>query len=72
MRVAHLIMAHKNPSQLARLIKKLEHPEADFFIHIDKKVDITAFLELGDNNHIKFINKRTLVNWGGYLSLIHI
>lgn len=66
MRVAHLIMAHKNPTQLARLIKKLEHPEADFFIHIDKKVDITAFLELGDNNHVKFINKRTLVNWGGY------
>ncbi len=66
MRVAHLIMAHKNPSQLLRLIKKLEHPEADFFIHIDKKVDITYFHELSDLPQVNFIKNRTLVNWGGY------
>ncbi len=63
MRIAHLIMTHRNPSQLSRLIKKLEHPDADFYIHIDKKVDITAFKEL---NGVTFITNRTLVNWGGY------
>ena len=69
MRVAHLIMAHRNPSQLLRLIKKLEHPDADFYIHIDKKVDITIFKELVN---VTFITNRTSINWGGYSTTLAI
>lgn len=46
MKIAHLILTHKNPAQLERLIHALEHPGFDFFIHVDKKSDIQPFLSI--------------------------
>lgn len=65
MRIAHIIMAHKNPKQLLRLIKSLEHPNADFFIHIDKKVLKEEFKIIEDLSQVKFIKNRINCNWGG-------
>lgn len=36
-RVAALVMAHKNQEQLARLIDRLSHPDVDVFLHLDAK-----------------------------------
>lgn len=43
MKVAFLILAHKNPDQLNGVIQCLDSPSSIFFIHIDKKVDISPF-----------------------------
>lgn len=66
MRIAHIIAAHKNPLQLERLIKAMYHPNFDFYIHLDKKVDITSFQYLEKHEHVFLIKDRTLCNWGGF------
>ncbi|RZL50316.1 MAG: glycosyltransferase [Pedobacter sp.] len=72
MRVAHLIMAHKNPEQLIRLIKKLEHSEADFFIHLDKKVECRNFKKILSIPRVIFIKNRNAINWGGNSTVMAI
>jgi len=66
MRIAHLIMAYKNPAQLERLIKRLHHPQFDVYIHLDKKIDIRLFDHLHDLDRVFFIKERVLCNWGGF------
>ncbi|MBB6502889.1 beta-1,6-N-acetylglucosaminyltransferase [Pedobacter cryoconitis] len=65
MRIAHIIMAHKNPDQLIRLIKRLHHPEADFYIHIDTKSAIEDFNLALSIVRVLFIKNRVNCNWGG-------
>ena len=43
--VNYLILAHKNPEQFHRLVRKLDSDHVNFFIHIDKTVDILPFKE---------------------------
>ena len=43
MKIAHLILTHKNPKQLERLLNALQHDAFDFFIHVDRKTDIEPF-----------------------------
>ena len=69
MRIAHLIIAHKNPMQLERLIKRMQHHSFDFYIHIDKKIDIEQFLFLKKYKQVHFIEKRIKCNWGGFSTL---
>ena len=67
MRVAHIIMAHKNPAQLSRLTKSLRHPNFDIYIHIDAKVPIHQFEEILTNHaEVFFIKERSTCNWGGF------
>lgn len=65
MKIAHLIVIHENPSQLKRLIQRLTHPDADFYIHVDLKTDIKPFLYL-QSKKVKFIVNRVNVQWGAY------
>jgi hypothetical protein len=44
MKTAFLILAHKNPHQLCKLIAKLQHEDAGIFLHLDKRSDERAFL----------------------------
>ena len=41
MRVAVLILAHKNKEQLCRLISVLNHSAVDIYIHLDKKSSLS-------------------------------
>jgi hypothetical protein len=66
MKTAHLILTHKNPAQLARLINILDHPSFDFYLHIDKKSDIIPFKHLASKQNVFFIEKRTKIYWAGY------
>lgn len=66
MRIAHLIMAYKNPEQLERLIKRLDYCQFDIFIHLDKKIDARAFKYMANFNRVFFINNRIVCNWGGF------
>lgn len=66
MRIAHLILAHKNPDQLKRLITALKHPSFDFYIHVDKKSDEQPFRNILQQKDVFFINKRTKIYWGDW------
>lgn len=65
MRTAHLIVVHKNPMQLERMLKSMYHPSFDFFIHVDKKIDIKLYSHLDTLPNVVFVEKRVDVKWGG-------
>ncbi len=66
MRIAHLILTHAGPDQLARLIGRLKHPDADCYIHLDLKTNIGDFLFLAEDKQVFFVEKREKVKWGAY------
>jgi len=66
MKTAHLILTHKNPQQLERLIKALQHEHVDFYIHIDKKSDIRPFTYLTEHKNVFFVKNRTSIYWAGW------
>lgn len=63
MNIAYLISAHTDAPQLKRLIEAL-HSDAEFFIHIDSKSDLSAFTEQIVSPRVHFIEKRVDVVWG--------
>ncbi|MCB0179657.1 MAG: glycosyltransferase [Anaerolineae bacterium] len=64
--LAYLIVAHHQPHHLARLIQALNHENAYFFIHIDRKVNITPFQQcIPPGPNITFISNRVKVYWAG-------
>ena len=66
MKLAHLILTHANPQQVNRLINRLVHENAHFYIHVDKKTAIEPFVSLLKQNNVFFIKNRIKVYWGGY------
>ena len=68
MNIAYLISAHTDAPQLKRLVEAL-HPDAHFFIHIDKKSDITPFQAVLQGDHVHFLTHRIDVRWGTILEV---
>jgi core-2/I-Branching enzyme len=66
MKIAHLIIAHKNPAQLERLLQALDHPDFDFYIHLDKKTNAAPFLHLTERKNVFMIANRASVFWAGF------
>lgn len=65
-KIAYIVLAHNAPDHLARLVKRLQHPDDVFFIHIDVKSDEEQFKNaLGDLSAIHFVKKRENGRWGG-------
>lgn len=65
MKKAYIILAHKQPEQLYKLIERLDDNFSTFFIHIDKKKSIADFNNLlVFKDKVQFI-KREASNWGG-------
>jgi hypothetical protein len=67
MQINYFILAHKNPDQVQRLIKKLHTEKTFFYIHIDKVVDVNLFKnKLISLKHVKFVKDQDRVNiiWG--------
>ncbi len=67
MTLNYLILAHKELSQVERLIKSLQHRKANFFLHIDKK---NSFSEENKQSfkqikNLKIIKSRLEVQRGG-------
>ena len=66
MKIAYLILAHNTPNHLSRLVRALDSSNASFFIHLDRKSDISAF-RLGLTQHnVTFLEDRIPVYWGGF------
>jgi len=66
MKIAHLILVHKDPAQLARLLDKLSHPNADVYVHIDKKTPVEEFIKVCKRPNVYIIKNRVKVHWGSY------
>ena len=69
-RKTYLILAHKSPVQLKRLIDRLNDGLSFFYIHIDRKSDIEQFMEIIDGDNVKFITNRINCLWGDFSQVI--
>lgn len=69
MKIAYIVLAHKYPEQLLRLISTLNTDDVAFFLHIDKKVDNTIYHQiftlLKDFPNVYFI-KRYKSAWASF------
>ena len=65
MNVAYLVLAHNNPGVLERAVATLSSDDCDFFIHIDRKSDLSQFSAIrGENVH--FSEDRLPLYWGEF------
>jgi hypothetical protein len=63
---AYLILAHKYPAQLRRLVKSLDDDKSLFYIHIDQSADISKFDNLQPwAGKISFV-QREKAEWAGF------
>jgi hypothetical protein len=69
MQLAYLILAHRYPHQLVRLVHRLKGQYTSFFIHLDRKMnegDVRQVKEaLAETKHIYFV-ERQACEWGGF------
>jgi hypothetical protein len=66
MRFACLIVTYTAAEQTIRMIKKLDNGDFDFYIHLDKKVDINTHSVLFDMPNVIFVKDRIDVKWAGF------
>jgi hypothetical protein len=70
MRIVYIILAHRLPNQLARLVSRLDAPSVSFFIHIDANTDDATHAEMADGmigrNNVCFLprHQHTWGSWG--------
>lgn len=67
MNINYIILAHKEPGQLCRLVEKLSTENTFFYIHVDRSQDITPFKNvLKDKSNVFFLSKKNRIasTWG--------
>lgn len=68
-KIAYLILAHKHPEQLARLVRGLSTGKTSFFVHVDGKTGDETYGQmvrrLGDLPNVQFL-ERQKVYWGQF------
>lgn len=67
MQITYLLLVHKSPIQMKRLIEALRYEDACFCIHVDKKSDIKKFNDVvpqGDGVYYVDDDKRVDGRWG--------
>lgn len=65
MEKAYIILAHKLPDQLYRLVERLDDNLSVFFIHVDVKADLLKFNRLSDFGDKVQLIKREDIEWAG-------
>jgi hypothetical protein len=63
----YIVLAHKSPAQLSRMVHRLDCPEAHFYINIDAPVELPPFQAvLADNPRCTFFTGAQRLNtmWG--------
>lgn len=65
--LAYLILVHRSPAQLARLVAALDDPRVEFFVHVDGKFDDSQFrYVLRRRTNVRFVGPRQPITWGGW------
>lgn len=62
----YIILAHRNPKQLARMVDKLDDEHSLFYIHLDLRVKINDFQKEINKPNVFFIPKREECFWGDF------
>ncbi len=72
MKLAVLILAHKNPQQLQRLVDHLLLNDCSVFIHIDQKTktEFNGFIKRNENRAELYICSEYKVYWGSYNQIL--
>ncbi len=68
---AYLIIAHEKEDLLLYLIKQLDHPDNDIYIHIDKKAPFDGHSYSVKYSKLHILKKRIDARWGDY-SLVEV
>ena len=64
-RLAFLIVAHRQPDHLARLVHALDGPGCHIFIHVDRKSPLPPFTAaVPKQRNVVFLEDRLEVTWG--------
>ncbi len=66
MRIACIIVAHKYPQQIERLVNRFNHDAFDFYIHLSKQISSADFEYLKNRKNVHFVQNRIEVRWGAY------
>lgn len=66
MKLAILLLCHKNAEQINLFLDTLKHPDIEFFIHMDKKANIIDQIEQRPDIHILPDCLRVDVRWGEF------
>jgi hypothetical protein len=66
MRIACLIVTYTSAIQTKRMVDRLNNGQFDFYIHLDKKVDIKTHELLFDVPNVYFIKDRVDIQWAAY------
>ncbi|WP_411274162.1 beta-1,6-N-acetylglucosaminyltransferase [Daejeonella sp.] len=66
MKIATIITIYKQPELIERLLRTMEHAGFDFYLHIDKKVDIAEYRYLSNIPNTYILKKRFDIKWAGY------
>lgn len=69
MKLAVVIMAHTNPHQLERLVRRLRPAVDEVVIHVNRVAEDVyqdGRRRLADDAHVHFVEKRHRVRWGHY------
>lgn len=65
-KIAYLILAHSDPTQLGMLCKALDKEYCDLYIHIDaKQSDMEIFKKAAAGTNACFLKERISVSWSG-------
>lgn len=67
-RLAFLISAHTDPEHLKRLVESLPGG-SDFYIHVDKKAEISRFTDIVKGPNVHFTERRFDIVWGSILQV---
>lgn len=65
MKIAVLVLAHRNPKQINELVSAFGDESFDFFVHVDRKSDIQKDIEAKPNVHLFNDDERISVDWAG-------
>lgn len=66
MKLAILLLCHKNAEQINLFLETLKHPDIEFFIHMDKKANIVDQLIKRPDIHVLPDDLRVDVRWSGF------
>lgn len=66
MKIAILLLCHKNPKQINLFIEYMQHEAIDIFIHVDKKSGIIGKLAKKENVYLLPDKKRIDVDWASF------
>lgn len=66
MKVANIIVAHKNPNQLLRLINQYDSELFHNFVHIDGRCNFSEFRQIAEHPAVTMLSKRRKLVWAGY------